>query len=64
MALLTMAGSAPQIVVPGDRPCTAIAVPLRSPPPLTGAITSSRSGTSSMSSSAAVPAPAMTRGSS
>ena len=54
-------GSAPITRMPGQSSRAAMAVPLSSPPPPTGARITSRSGTSSSSSRAAVPWPAMTR---
>ena len=53
-------GSAPSTVTPVCRPWVASAVPDRSPPPPTGATTKSSPDTSDTSSSAAVPAPAIT----
>ena len=58
------AGSAPWTARPGRSDVAAIAVPDRRPPPPTGATIASRSGTSSTSSSAAVPCPAITLASS
>ena len=52
-------GSAPITRICGRIPFEAIEVPESNPPPETGAMTKSRSGTSSSNSSAAVPWPAM-----
>src|SRR5690349_2232775 len=59
-----LAGSAPSTSMDARRPFAAIAVPDSNPPPPHGATIASRSPTASSSSSAAVPCPAMTRGSS
>ena len=58
------AGSAPTTRAAGRSAFTAVETPLISPPPPIGASTRSRSGASSISSSAAVPWPAITAGSS
>ena len=57
-------GSPAMTRMPRADSVTAMAVPLSSPPPPTGARTTSRPGTSWSSSSAAVPWPAITRSSS
>ena len=61
-ASLPFSGSTPITRIPGRRCLAAMEQPDISPPPPMGATNASRSGTSSRSSSAVVPCPAMIQG--